>query len=198
MTAFPSDIIHVRKRRPDRTVRRETWEQFRLFDNVPQDQPAPPNAPANDLDRQVRDTPPGMAAWAGTGPADRTCEQCRHFHLRGYATGWCKEFNLPSANLLMMSGPILGRFDSMRAVCSCMRRSTCWNRWRSLPPALSERSQQRRKKRSVRFAGSANGAESELTTVVVKSKKRLMNVAQKRRVPEFSAKTASCRHFAER
>jgi hypothetical protein len=34
--------------------------------------------------------------------------------------------------------------------------------------------------------------------VVVKSKKRLMNVAQKRRVPEFSAKTASCRHFAER
>jgi hypothetical protein len=32
-----------------------------------------------ELDRLVKQTSPGMAHWAGTGPANTTCEQCRFF-----------------------------------------------------------------------------------------------------------------------
>jgi hypothetical protein len=32
-----------------------------------------------ELDRLVKQTLPGMAHWAGTGPAGTTCEQCRFF-----------------------------------------------------------------------------------------------------------------------
>lgn len=29
-------------------------------------------------------TPPGMAHWAGTGPANKTCRQCEHWCFEGY------------------------------------------------------------------------------------------------------------------
>jgi hypothetical protein len=32
-----------------------------------------------ELDHLVKATPPGMAHWAGTGPANTTCEQCQSF-----------------------------------------------------------------------------------------------------------------------
>jgi hypothetical protein len=32
-----------------------------------------------ELDRLVKQTLPGMAHWAGTGPPGTTCEQCKHF-----------------------------------------------------------------------------------------------------------------------
>jgi hypothetical protein len=32
-----------------------------------------------EFDRLVKQTLPGMAHWAGTGPAGTTCEQCRFF-----------------------------------------------------------------------------------------------------------------------
>jgi hypothetical protein len=35
-----------------------------------------PNA---ELAEQVRRTPPGMAHWAGTGPAGQTCAGCGHY-----------------------------------------------------------------------------------------------------------------------
>jgi hypothetical protein len=36
-----------------------------------------------ELDRLVKQTLPGMAHWAGTGPADTTCGGCKHY---GYAS----------------------------------------------------------------------------------------------------------------
>jgi hypothetical protein len=35
-----------------------------------------------ELDRLIRATPPGMAHWAGTGPAGTVCEGCAHFGYR--------------------------------------------------------------------------------------------------------------------
>jgi hypothetical protein len=32
-----------------------------------------------EFDRLVKATPPGMAHWAGTGPTNTTCEQCKHY-----------------------------------------------------------------------------------------------------------------------
>jgi hypothetical protein len=32
-----------------------------------------------ELDRLVKQTPPGMAHWSTTGPDGTTCEQCKHF-----------------------------------------------------------------------------------------------------------------------
>jgi hypothetical protein len=36
-------------------------------------------APDPDFARLVRNTPPGMAYWAGTGPHGQTCKSCAHF-----------------------------------------------------------------------------------------------------------------------
>jgi hypothetical protein len=35
-----------------------------------------------ELDRLVKLTKPGMAHWAGTGPAGTTCEGCAHYGFR--------------------------------------------------------------------------------------------------------------------
>jgi hypothetical protein len=35
-------------------------------------------------DAMVAKTPPGMAHWAGTGPAGTTCRECVHYQFSGY------------------------------------------------------------------------------------------------------------------
>jgi hypothetical protein len=34
----------------------------------------------SELAQQIRNTAPGQAHWAGTGPAGRTCGECEHFN----------------------------------------------------------------------------------------------------------------------
>jgi len=36
------------------------------------------------LDERQANTPPGMAFWAGTGPAGRTCRECSFYQFNGY------------------------------------------------------------------------------------------------------------------
>lgn len=40
--------------------------------------------PNQDLAKKRKDTRPGMAFWAATGPASRTCRECRHWDSLGY------------------------------------------------------------------------------------------------------------------
>lgn len=44
--------------------------------------------PLTELDQQfqamVKETPSGMAYWAGTGPSGRTCRECEKFKADGY------------------------------------------------------------------------------------------------------------------
>jgi len=35
-------------------------------------------------DEMVAKTPPGMAYWAGTGPAQTTCRECAFYEFKGY------------------------------------------------------------------------------------------------------------------
>ena len=39
----------------------------------------PTNGYGNDLARQIKSTVPGMAHWAGSGPADTYCSECKFF-----------------------------------------------------------------------------------------------------------------------
>ena len=41
----------------------------------------------------IRTTPPGMAFWAGSGPAGKTCRECIHWQADGYYAGGNRAFN---------------------------------------------------------------------------------------------------------
>jgi hypothetical protein len=115
---FSADLVKVRRK----DGKRETWAQFRFFDEpLPPPPPAPAVAPST-LAAQIRATPAGMATWAGTGPSGRTCGQCRHFNETAPRQGWCAEF----ARLMKGGGhwrpgaqaeKVAPRFSALTAAC---------------------------------------------------------------------------------
>lgn len=50
----------------------------------------------------IRDTPPGMAHWMGTGPAGKTCRECTFFDADGHdAAGMLKAARCKKHTALM-------------------------------------------------------------------------------------------------
>lgn len=79
--------------------------------------------PNRELYEQMRRTPNGMAHWAGTGPAGKTCRECRFFEhgWRYYAQGKFHDTELKPAPCAkyraMMNGKRGGEIPNTTAAC---------------------------------------------------------------------------------
>ena len=57
-------------------------------------------------ERGFRETPRGMAHWAGSGPALRTCRDCVYFSTKARKKGRCGKF----AQMMKKNGPKFGGY----------------------------------------------------------------------------------------
>lgn len=69
------------------------------------------------LDKLIRQTPPGMAHWAGTGPSGKTCETCKHFGTLYAENSPRAQTNRCKLYQKLMCGKIGGRISENTPAC---------------------------------------------------------------------------------
>lgn len=89
--------------------------------------------PNKELGEKRRKTPPGMAFWAGTGPAGKTCRECKFWENQGWLTscGLLKDAHCEKYTR-MMNGNVGGRIPHFTVACKYFEAE-------AFPPSIEKR-----------------------------------------------------------